>query len=246
MLTIGSRNRLWLAGLALASGVFLGCGGDDEGEVTEPVDQTGTIEITTITAGEFPDTNGYDLAINGSPPQPLAINGRETIAGLAPTTYLLQVSDVAPNCSVTGDDAVTVLLRGADTARVTFDVVCTSGPGIVGVRGPETVTFARAGGLADTATLAFDWVDPDGDIDSLVLTLVSDPSQALGLPGDQVTFDPGYSGLTSGTFTMIPGCFNVIACSFGPGSVTVGLTLVDSQGQRSGRAEYSFEIAEPR
>src|SRR5262245_8634444 len=106
--TIESRNRLRLAGLALASGVIIGCGGDDQADVTEPVDQTGTIEITTITAGEFPDTNGYDLAINGSPPQSLAINGQETIAGLAPTTYLLQVSDVAANCSVTGDEAVTV------------------------------------------------------------------------------------------------------------------------------------------
>ncbi len=246
MRTIGLRNRLWQTGLALVSGVLIGCSGDDDGDVTEPVGQTGTIEITTITAGEFPDTNGYDLAINGAATQPLAINGQETIAGLAPTTYLLEVSDVAANCTVTGDAAVTVLLRGADTARVTFDVVCNSGPGIVAVRGPESVTFARAGGLADTATLAFDWVDPDGDVDSLMLTLVSDPSQALGLPGDQVTFDPGYSGLTSGTFTMVPGCFNVLACSFGPGSGTVGVTLIDAQGQRSRGAEYSYEITEPR
>jgi hypothetical protein len=117
-------------------------------------------------------------------------------------------------------------------------------PRIFEIRGPTIVSNA----LDDTSTMAFDWSDDEGDIDSLVITLVADPNGVFDLddPGDSSAFDPGYQGRIRGTTTYALGCAGGSSCLLlgKTGPVTLGFTLVDAAGNRSERAEYSYTLVQ--
>jgi hypothetical protein len=109
--------------------------------------------------------------VDGGAPQAIGINGQVTIPHLAPGSHALTLSDLAPNCILSGDNprAINLVAGSSDTVR--FEVTC-SATGL-------TVTTATTG------------TDPDPD--GYLLTLNGgeprhlDDNATLGLqlgPGD--------------------------------------------------------------
>lgn len=234
----------WQGLTLLTMAIAIGCGGSEAPE--EPADVTGSIEVTTVTSGEFPDTR-YELTVNGVGPEPLVANGTEAIGGLQAGTYALVLTDVATNCSVTGGDTRSVTLGTADTARVTIEVICSSAPTILSLQGSSVVTFFRSGAPPVNADVALSWADPEGNVDSVIVTLVSDRNSALGGTGRRVAFVPdSVAGRTSGTLMYKIGCMSIVNCTFGPGRVVIGHELIDKRGQLSARRELEIEVTDPQ
>jgi hypothetical protein len=84
---------------------------------------TGSIEITTVTTGESPDPDGYSAVLDGAPGQPIGSNGTVTFAGVTAGDHTVGLTEVAPNCTVGGENPRTVAV-GADAARSRFDITC--------------------------------------------------------------------------------------------------------------------------
>lgn len=227
-------------GLALVIAMLSACGDDGGTDLPGPSAGTGAIEVTTSTTGEDPDPDGYTLAVDGGNPISLAPNGTVAFTGLVPDTYTLSVANVAANCRLPGGTTHDVAVAAGDTVEVTLGVVCQAGDGgapeIRNVRGPASLTVP-----GDTGTVAFDWADPDADVDSLVVTIARD-----GVLLESSTFDPDYQGATRGTAEFLVGCLEASgACDDTPGLVTLSFTLKDARGNSSNRVEFTFLVIAP-
>ena len=111
-----------------AGGVLNGisCSGDD---VTGPT--TGSLEITTATSGPDPDGDGYGVTIDGGVPTALGVNATLQRHDLDAGNHSVQLSGLASNCTLTGDNPRNISVTSAETARVTFQVTCTAATGIL-------------------------------------------------------------------------------------------------------------------
>lgn len=106
---------------------------------------TGSIEVTTVTTGESPDPDGYSVALDGTPGQPIGSNGTITFADVIAGDHTLGLTGVASNCTVGGANPRTVAV-GTDAARLRFEITC----------GPPTGT------MVILTTTAGPRPDPDG------------------------------------------------------------------------------------
>ena len=105
----------------------------------------GNLEVNVVTTGDDPDPDGYMVSVAGGAGQPLDVNGSITIVTAAGDTSV-ELSGVADNCSVTGDNPRTVSVPAGGAVQTTFVVTCTS----------------LTGSLVITATTTGEDVDPDG------------------------------------------------------------------------------------
>jgi hypothetical protein len=85
---------------------------------------SGAIAITTATTGRLPDPDGYAVAIDGGAPQPIPPNGTVTIGGLAPGSHAAELSGLAGNCRVRGDNPLTLTVTTGNTTPGEFQVAC--------------------------------------------------------------------------------------------------------------------------
>jgi hypothetical protein len=138
-------RRTLTAGLvvALAGVVAAGCGDDDE---TAPP-TTGQIAVTTLTTGDNPDADGYALAVDGNLAGNIGVNDQLIVPDLPVATYAVELTNVAANCTVAGDNPRNLDVAGGQSTTTTFDVDC---PGA-----PDAVTLAAAT-EADEVTLTWD------------------------------------------------------------------------------------------
>lgn len=168
------RTRFRLAGaIALIASLttWVGCGGADH-EIVEP-DMAGAVEVKTATTGQEIDPDGYAVSLDGGGVRVIAVNDSVTIDGLAAENHDVQLTGVAANCTVAGNNPRTVTVPAGGTALATFDVSC-----------------APTGSLeARTATTGED-VDPNG----YSLTVDGGAGQAIGV-SETVTI----SGLAAGS-----------------------------------------------
>ena len=145
-----SREPAGLLGLGVATASSLlllalgGCGGDGSGFQLPPT--TGTLLVTTTTAGDEPDPDGYTVQLDGEAPQPIGAAGTIERAELrAPGQSHPPAGWLAPNCSVE-ENPRTVQITAGQTTTSTFAVVCT----------------ATSGGVVITTVTTGDAPDPDG------------------------------------------------------------------------------------
>jgi Tol biopolymer transport system component len=125
-------------GLAGAVLTGIGCGGDD---VTAP--NTGSIEVTAITGGPEPDADGYAISIDGGAPTVLGANGSTRRDGVDAGEHSVQLSGIAPNCSVQGSNPSSVTVAAGATAAVSFAVACAA------TTGSLEITTATTGASPD-------------------------------------------------------------------------------------------------
>jgi Tol biopolymer transport system component len=124
----------WLVAL-----LFSGCEGSTEVE-------TGTIEATSVTTGEPTDPGGYTLTVDGDQGRTFGTNELLTIADLSAGDHELQLLDVAPHCTLAGENPRTVTVPAGAVARTTFEVQCSNPTGSIEV----------------TTTTGGESLDPDG------------------------------------------------------------------------------------
>jgi hypothetical protein len=172
------RQRRWpcLAGrtflLGTAAALWLACGGG--AELTAP--STGAVEVTTSTAGEEPDPDGYTLTLDDVEAQPIGTGATATVAGLTPGSHLIGLAGVSPNCTVEGNNPRSVTVVAGETVVEAIAVVCAEAP-------PST------GGV--TVTTATSGVSPDPD--GYSVTVDGDEGRPIGVDGSV-----SVSGLSAG------------------------------------------------
>jgi hypothetical protein len=109
--------------LGIAAILSLGC----HKNPTEPATpKTGALEITvsTSSADTDIDANGYRLSIDGWYTYTISVNDTVTIGPLATGRHLVQLYDLAPNCSVGSADWRFVDVIEDKEASVSFGVTC--------------------------------------------------------------------------------------------------------------------------
>jgi len=120
-----SRHRhldfFWVFAMAALSATS--CGSDSSVSIVE----TGAIEVTSSTTGGAPDPDGYTVSSDAGAGQPIGINASLTLSDVLPGQHTVELSGLAPNCTVSGPnpDAVTVVANA--TAQSSFTVTCVSG-----------------------------------------------------------------------------------------------------------------------
>jgi len=103
----------------------------DGGQTTQPYGlvmqqraTTGALEVTTETSGSDPD-DGYTVSVADTSVS-IGANDSTTLLGLQEDDQDVQLSDVAGNCEVDGDNPRTVSITAGTTTSTTFTVTCSS------------------------------------------------------------------------------------------------------------------------
>lgn len=100
---------------------FISIGCDDS---TEPA---GSVSVTTSTAGDTLDPDGYALLFDERDGGRIGINDTRTL-GLAPGTHALELVGLAVNCALVGDNPREVQVTADQPVEVRFEVVCQAAP----------------------------------------------------------------------------------------------------------------------
>jgi hypothetical protein len=113
---------------------------------------TGSIAVTTVTAGIDPATNSYTVQVDAGVATPLGMNATAIVNGLSAGDHIVRVDGAAGNCTIAGDNPRTlqVAVGGVtrDTARTTFQVTCVAVTGTVAVTAVTTGTDRDPDGYA--------------------------------------------------------------------------------------------------
>jgi TolB protein len=153
---------------------------DDGADITVPP-RSGALEITTTTGGSDIDADGYSIHLDGGAAQAIAASATLTIADVIPGTHSVLLTELAPNCTVSGANPQTVVVLPAETAAVGFAVTCI--PAI----GSLVITAATSGPTSDPDgyTITLDGADrgPLGVNDVVTVTDVPAGDHVVGLNG---------------------------------------------------------------
>ena len=119
-------------GLALTLGgtlAVLACGDDPtHSELT-----FGTLQITTSTSGVEQDADGYSVQIGTEAAQAIGATATLTSEDIPPGSYTVQLSGIAENCTVTGDNPRTVAVTAGETATAAFVITCEATTGSLSI-----------------------------------------------------------------------------------------------------------------
>lgn len=85
---------------------------------------TGSIVISTATAGPRPDLDGYAAGVDGGGGQAIGSNGTLSLPNLPVGDHTVQLSGVAANCTVGGENPRAVTVTNGGAAPVAFQVSC--------------------------------------------------------------------------------------------------------------------------
>lgn len=107
--------------------MVLSCGGDDGPTGPEnsqdPEPTTGAVEIITNTTGDDIDSDGYKVATAN---QNTNIDASDSVIldDLSEGDAEVELSDIASNCAVSGDNPRSISITAGDTTSTTFGVSC--------------------------------------------------------------------------------------------------------------------------
>jgi len=94
------------------------------GDTTDPP-TTGTVQVAVSTSGTDLDPDGYTVLLGGGNGQAVGVNGSVSFSSVQAGAREITLDGVAANCSVTGDNPVTVTVVAGQTAQAAFAVTCT-------------------------------------------------------------------------------------------------------------------------
>ena len=177
---------------------------------------SGFLEISTVTSGEFLDSDGYQVAISTRPFGTI----RDVTSPLrifpAAGTHEVALSGIAANCRVEGGNPRPVAVTPPAIARTTFQIVCLPPPG-------AKIFFERTG--------------PAGDLDLWVMNADGTSQQNLGINRSSV-LQPSWS--PDGTRIL----FMTFRAGGGPGHAigvmsSIGSHVTDLRPGELNRAAWS-------
>jgi TolB protein len=132
------RHPLWirrqLAGapggrlLLLTCALALGCGQD----LAAPP-PNGTIQVTTVTAGDPVDGDGYTVALDGGQGTHLGPNATVGLAEVPAGDHRVELAGIESNCVLAGPNPRSVTVSGGNTAQVSFELACSAPSGSIEV-----------------------------------------------------------------------------------------------------------------
>lgn len=167
--TAGGDHTIVLEGLAAncaVQGDAIVAVSVESGEVTAVSfsvmchETAGGITVVTATTGARLDEDGYAFSVDGGEPQPITINGSVGVTALPAGDHAVELSGLADNCTLAGDNPRTVAVVAGELAVATFEISC------VETLGGLTVTIATTG--TD--------IDPDG----YTVRVDEEPEQPIG------------------------------------------------------------------
>ncbi len=84
----------------------------------------GSIEVATATAGTAIDSDGYTVVLDAMTTRSIGVSDIETFDNLPVGEHDIELTGVAGNCSVTGENPRTVAVVENDAIRVDFGIAC--------------------------------------------------------------------------------------------------------------------------
>src|SRR5439155_1279326 len=84
---------------------------------------TGSVTVTTSTSGGTPDSDGYTVTVDGGQSRSLGVNTSTTYSGLTATSHTVELTGIAGNCTVSGQNPRTVTVATSGTTT-TFTITC--------------------------------------------------------------------------------------------------------------------------
>jgi Tol biopolymer transport system component len=102
-------------------------------QITCPV----LLEVQTQTVGQDLDPDGYSLTVDQAAAGAIATNGTSSF-GLLPGLHSVQLTGVATNCAVTGENPRSVTLQTSAGATVLFEIGCEANQGSITVQTATT------------------------------------------------------------------------------------------------------------
>lgn len=138
---------------------------------------TGSIQVNASTTGSSLDPDGYTVLLDGGTPRSLSINGSRTYSSVVIGDHDIELTGVASNCAVGGDNPRTVTVTEGATTVVDFDVGCS----------------ATTGQIQVTVTTTGDELDPNG----YTVNLDGTSSRAVATNGSTT-----FTGIAPGAHTL--------------------------------------------
>lgn len=231
------------AALAGCSALMLAaaCGNSDDSG-TDPGPR-GDFFVRTVSTGEELDYSGYDIRVNGIFASLVGPNDSVNFADRAVDTYSVELTEVATNCVVNGDNPRPVLVIADSQTGTTFEVACVATSGVL-----QVVTTTSGEDRDDSYTLAVDSLEAVsigandtartadletgehtvrlGDI-AVNCRLVGDPERQVVVPREN-TIETTYE----------------VLCTDQVGTVTISISTVGVLPDRDGY-EVEIEFAGP-
>src|SRR6266550_1101502 len=171
--------------------------------ITPAPPPTGDLTVTAATTGLDLDPNGYTVTVDGGQSRSLGINTSTTYSGLTALSHTVELTGIAGNCTVSGQNPRTVTVATSGTTT-TFAITCAALPPPTG---NVTVTTSTSGGTPDPDgyTVAVtgatsQHIDPVG---SVTFTGLATGSHTVTLSG--IAANCTVSGGTSRTVTVTDG-----------------------------------------
>src|SRR5207237_444222 len=176
--------------------------------ITRPTSDTTS---TKATAGQGLDHGGYTVTVDGGQSRSLGVNTSTTYSGLTATSHTVELTGIAGNCTVSGQNPRTVSVPTSGTTT-TFTITCAA------ITGSLTVTTSTSGGTPDpdgyTVTVSgtgggSQHIDPDGSATfdglaagshTVTLSGLASNCSVSGGPSQTVTVPQG--GSTSASFSI--------------------------------------------
>jgi hypothetical protein len=124
----------------------------------------GDLTVTTSTTGGDLDPDGYTVEVGGTISEAIDLDETITITDVAAGDHSVELTGVANNCSVVGDNPRTVTVPNNAAVQTDFEVEC------VALTGTLTVTASTTG----------DGLDPDG----YTVSVDGGPEEDLATNGD--------------------------------------------------------------
>src|SRR5438105_618400 len=161
---------------------------------------TGDLTVTAATTGQDLDPDGYTVTVDGGQSRSLGINTSTTYPGLTATSHTVELTGIAGNCTVSGQNPRTVTVATSGTTT-TFTITCAALP-------PPT------GNLTVTNSTTGQDLDPDG------YTVTVDGGQSRSLGVNPRTTDLGLTA-TSHTVELTGVAGNCTVSGQNPRTVSV-------------------------
>jgi hypothetical protein len=124
----GLARALTGAVLAGSLGMLSGCSNDEIAGV-----QTGEIEVVLGMEGADVDSDGGLLLLDGENQGQLSVNVRRILESLEEGIYVIEVTGIAQNCTVAGENPRNVRVRAGQTTHEAFNYTCEA----VGPKDPD-------------------------------------------------------------------------------------------------------------
>ena len=101
------------------------------GDTNEP--RTGALRLSVVTTGGDLDLNGYVATVDGAEPRALPTNGSAVIGDIPTGSHDVALTDVAANCTLSGQNPRAVNVAGGDTTDVALAIGCVAVTGVIEV-----------------------------------------------------------------------------------------------------------------